>query len=41
MILRNQLYEAVKAGKISKVVYRAIVRKLRKKGIIVDPDLLS
>lgn len=41
MILINQLYEAVKAGKISKVVFRAIVRKLRGKAVIVDPDLID
>jgi hypothetical protein len=41
MILRNQLYEAVKAGKISKVVYRAILRLVRRKGILVDSDLLD
>ena len=39
MILLHKLYEAKKAGKISKVVYRAILYKLRKNGVI-DIDFL-
>lgn len=41
LLLLNQLYEALKAGKISKVVYHAILRRLKKRGIpIVDPNLI-
>lgn len=39
MILLHKLYEAMKAGKISKVVYQAILYKLRKNRVI-DTDLL-
>ena len=40
ILLRN-LIKAIKQGKISKVVGRAIIRKLRKKGIPVDPELVE
>lgn len=41
LILINQLFEAVRAGKIPKIVYRAILRKLRGKSIIMDPDIID
>jgi hypothetical protein len=40
IILKN-LIKAIKQGKISKVVGRAIIRKLKKKGLPVDPELLE
>jgi hypothetical protein len=41
MILISQLQAAVRPGKISKVLFRAIIRKLRGKLIILDPDLID
>lgn len=35
IILLNQLYQAIKDDKISKVLFRAIIRKLRKLGWLV------
>jgi hypothetical protein len=40
-ILLKNLIEAIKKGKISKIVGRAIIRKLRKKGLPIDPELLE
>ena len=40
IILKN-LIKAIKQGKISKVVARAIIRQLKKKGLPVDPELLQ
>lgn len=40
-ILLKNLLKAVKEGKISKAMCRLIVRRLRKKGIAVDPKLLE
>lgn len=41
MILLQQLVKLVKAKKISKVVLRAILRKLKGKNVLIDPDLLN
>lgn len=40
IILKN-LIKAMKEGKISKVVGRAIIRKLKKRGLPIDPALLD
>jgi hypothetical protein len=40
LILKN-LIEAIKGGKIPKVVARAIARKLKKRGLPIDPELLD
>jgi hypothetical protein len=40
-ILLKNLIKAIKEGRISKAIGRAIVRKLQKKGIAVDPELLE
>lgn len=40
-IFLKNLIKAIKQGKISKVVGRAIIRKLRKKGLPVDSELLE
>jgi len=39
--LISKLIKAIKEGKISKLVGRAIIRKLRKKGILIDPELIE
>lgn len=39
--IQRNLIKAIKEGKISKVVGRGIIRKLRKKGLPVDPQLLE
>ena len=39
-LLKN-LIKAIKEGRISKPIGRAIVRRLQKKGIAVDPELLE
>jgi hypothetical protein len=41
IILLNQLYQAVKDGKINNVLFRAIIRKLKKSGRLVDPYLFD
>jgi hypothetical protein len=41
LILLNNLIKAIKEGKISKAIGRVIVRKLQKKGIAIDPELLE
>lgn len=41
MIFSKKLWKAVKEGKISKVVLRAILRQLGAKGLRIDPDLLK
>lgn len=38
-ILMQNLIKAIKEGKISKAMARAIVRKMRKKGFNIDPEL--
>lgn len=40
-ILMKNLIQAIKEGKISKAMGRYIVRKLQKKGVPVDPELLD
>jgi hypothetical protein len=40
IILKN-LIKAIKEGKISKVVARAIIKKLERNGVLVDPDLIE
>ena len=40
-ILLKNLIKAIKEGKISKAIGRAIVRRLEKKGIVIDPELLE
>jgi hypothetical protein len=40
-ILLKNLIKAIKEGKIPKAIARIIVRKLRKKGIAIDPELLE
>ena len=40
IILKN-LIEAIKEGKISKIIGQAIVRRLKKKGLLIDPELLE
>lgn len=40
-ILLKTLIKAIKEGRISKVVGRAIIRQLRKKGLSVSPELLE
>jgi hypothetical protein len=40
-ILLKNLIKAIKEGKIPKVIARIIVRKLRKKGVAIDPELLE
>jgi hypothetical protein len=40
-ILLKNLIQAVKEGRISKEIGRCIVRRLRKKGIPIDPELLE
>lgn len=38
-IMMKSLIEAIREGKITKAMARFIIRKLRKKGIPVDPEL--
>lgn len=40
IILKN-LIEAIKKGKIPKIVGRGILRKLKRKGLPIDPDLIE
>jgi hypothetical protein len=40
-ILLQNLLQAIREGRIPKVLARAIVKKLRKKGFLVDPELLE
>jgi hypothetical protein len=40
-ILVKNLIKAIKEGRISKAIGRAIVRRLKKKGIAIDPELLE
>ena len=40
-ILLKNLIKASKEGRISKPIGRSIVRRLKKKGIAIDPDLLE
>jgi len=40
-ILMTKLIKAIKKGKISKLVGRAIIRKLRRKGVPIDPNLIE
>jgi hypothetical protein len=40
IILKN-LIKAIKEGKIPKIVGRAIIRKLKKRGLLVSPELLE
>lgn len=40
-VLMKSLIKALKEGKIPKVVIRGILRKLNKKGIPVDPELVE
>jgi hypothetical protein len=40
-ILLKNLMQAIKDGKISKAIGRSIVRRLQKKGIPIDPELLE
>jgi hypothetical protein len=40
IILKN-LTKAIKEGKIPKIVGRAIIRKLKKRGLLIDPRLLD
>lgn len=41
LILINQLFEAVRSGKISETVYNEIKRILKGKSIIIDSDLID
>ena len=38
-VLMRSLIKAIREGRISKKIGRLIVRKLRKKGILIDPEL--
>lgn len=40
-ILLKNLIKAIKEGRISKVIGRAIIRRLKKKGLPIDPELLE
>ena len=40
-ILLKNLIKAIKEGRISKAIGRSIVRRLKKKGINIDPELLE
>lgn len=40
-ILLKNLIQAIKEGRISKAIGRSIVRRLQKKGIVIDPELLE
>ena len=40
-ILLKNLIKAIKEGRISKAIGRSIVRRLKKKGIAIDPELLE
>ena len=40
-IMIKNLIASIKAGKISKAIGRLIVRRLKKKGIPIDPDLID
>lgn len=40
-LLLQNLIKAIKEGKISKAVGRAIVRRLQKRGVVLDPELLE
>jgi hypothetical protein len=40
-ILLENLIQAIKEGRISKAIGRSIVRRLQKKGIAIDPELLE
>lgn len=40
-ILLKNLIQAIKEGRISKAIGRSIVRRLQKKGIAIDPELLE
>ena len=40
-ILLKNLIKAIKEGRISKAMGRSIVRRLQKKGIAIDPELLE
>jgi hypothetical protein len=40
-ILLKNLIQAIKEGRISKAIGRSIVRRLQKKGIPIDPELLE
>ena len=40
-ILLKNLIKAIKEGKISKAIGQSIVRRLKKKGIAIDPELLE
>lgn len=40
IILKN-LIASIKEGRISKIVGRAIVRRLKKRGLLIDPELLE
>lgn len=41
IILLKNLIRAIREGKISKAIGRAIVRRLQKKGVDIDPELLD
>ena len=40
-ILLKNLIKAIKEGRISKEIGRSIIKRLQKKGIAVDPELLE
>jgi hypothetical protein len=40
IILRN-LIKAIKEGRVPKIVGRAIIRKLKRRGLLIDPELLE
>jgi len=40
-ILLKNLIKAIKKERISKAIGQAIVRRLKKKGIVIDPELLE
>ena len=40
-ILMKKLINAIRSGKISKAMARVIIRRLQKKGIPIDPGLIS
>lgn len=40
-ILLKNLIKAIKEGRISKALGRSIVRRLKKKGVVIDPELIE
>ena len=40
-IMMNNLIKAVKEGKISKPIGQLIIRKLKSKDVVIDPELVE